>query len=610
MMTDSPFTDAEQLGRLYESMRVSATDRRKYGVHYTPQTLAGEIVRATLEPLCRQKNRDEILALRICDPAMGCGIFLVEACRWLAERLMQADPAIDHDKAMRLIAQKCLYGVDIDPGAIEVAKKCVAANFRCGDSLIGDAAIFPEIFNPQKEPGTKRSAVPGFDAIIGNPPFLGGRKMRGALGDEYLKRLLAIWPHASLNADLSAFFFLRAAMLVNDRGTIGFLAPDAIAQGDTARTGLLHLVTHQGFTIRHAQSSFRWPGKATVRAAWTVLQKGEWHGPVILNGKSVKRISPILDTEFFENTGISWNQSVTIPENREINFQGSVLAGRGFVLTDEEAEHCLNLRHENREVVFPFLGGSDVQTHPQYMPRRWAIDFRDYSLEYCETRWPELLTRIRQLVKPLRDKANRPAHRRNWWHHGDKRPALYGRVRRKQKVFVLVRHAKFLALALVPTQYVFQESLCILDLPNWSAFAVIQSTIHYLWAKRGSSTLGDGLRYTPSDYFDTFPFLHLESDELEAIGRQYYDARQTIMTARNEGLTKLYNRFHSPDEQDICVKNLQELRRQMDEAVARAYGWDDLALDHGFYELQEGIRFTINESARSEILRRLLWITQ
>jgi len=157
---------------------------------------------------------------------------------------------------------------------------------------------------------------------------------------------------------------------------------------------------------------------------------------------------------------------------------------------------------------------------------------------------------------------------------------------------------------------VFQESLCILDLPNWSAFAVIQSTIHYLWAKRGSSTLGDGLRYTPSDYFDTFPFLHLESDELEAIGRQYYDARQTIMTARNEGLTKLYNRFHSPDEQDICVKNLQELRRQMDEAVARAYGWDDLALDHGFYELQEGIRFTINESARSEILRRLLWITQ
>ena len=78
------------------------------------------------------------------------------------------------------------------------------------------------------------------------------------------------------------------------------------------------------------------------------------------------------------------------------------------------------------------------------------------------------------------------------------------------------------------------------------------------------------------------------------------------MLARQEGLTKTYNRFHSPEETDADIKRLRELHVEMDYAVARAYGWNDLELGHGFHETKQGTRFTISEPARREVLDRLL----
>lgn len=765
-------------------------DRRETGTHYTPKSLTEEIVRTTLQPLvyggfsdgkpipeCRLSEPHEILSLKICDPAMGSGAFLVQVCRWLGGRLLESwenaekknfridihgravaelngeepmstEPNGRQAAAMRLVAERCLYGVDVNPLAVELAKLSIWLvtmskgkpfefldhNFRSGDSLLGihdmeqltqlrmvpktkfeqrglfretikatvaeafclreelrsvavrdihdiekmdrlnrkaliktakirklaDAMIgavlhakgnvnateenlkvlhaFADDYlasDDQRLPGDidtkavsdlatdlppeKLRRVPfhwaiefpevftdhgGFDAIVGNPPYLGGRKMRGAFGDAYLQWLSTVWPHASLNADLCTFFFLRAASLLRKHGTFGFLATNTIAQGDTARTGFVFLTEQSDFVIRCAVPSFPWPGKATVVAAWVVLQNGTWNGTRLLNGNVVEKISPVLDE------GEEWGHAKVFPENEEINFQGSVLAGEGFVLTEHEAEKYLAGRKSNAAVIFPYLGGNDLKSTPTFNATRWVVDFRDYSLERCEKEWPELLERVRRQVKPVRDIATRVAHQRYWWHHGDKRLSLYERIRRNEFVFALVRHAKHLALARVSTKQVFQESLCILDLPNWTAFAVIQSTIHYVWAKRGSSTLGEGLRYTPSDYFDTFPFLHLHSDHLEKIGEWYYTYRQKTMLGFEEGFTEIYNRFHSPNEMDMRIVELRELHRQMDEAVAIVYGWNDLKLDHDFHSVgnlpaNDRIRFTISEKARIEVLHRL-----
>ena len=105
--------------------------------------------------------------------------------------------------------------------------------------------------------------------------------------------------------------------------------------------------------------------------------------------------------------------------------------------------------------------------------------------------------------------------------------------------------------------------------------------------------------------FETFPFPENLAG-LEAIGAAYHEARRQIMLERQEGLTKTYNRFHKPDETAEDIRNLRALHVAMDEAVRAAYGWGDLALDHGFHQTKQGLRYTISETARREVLDRLL----
>lgn len=752
-------------------------DRRETGTHYTPKLLTESIVEKTLEPIAyigpaegrpsaewKLKSSSELLDIKVCDPTMGSGAFLVQVCRWLAERLVDAwrkeedagkfitvdgivldnsDGSESMPKSLddrilisrRLVAEKCLYGVDLNPLAVELAKLSIWLvtlaknrpfgfldhNLRHGDSLLGihrldqltklsmtpekdqgqlrifgqnieksvceiieirkrlreipirdirdvqamikldkearqkianietiaDALIsealrlsqnpraleaaldslailaddsFDEITERSKHILSKNLTKDGssqkvfhwplefpevfirggFDAIVGNPPFMGGRRMRGALGDNIINWLLLLWPHASINADLCSFFFLRSEYLIRDNGTFGLLSTNTIGQGDTARTGLVFLINEKNCNIRFANSSFKWPGSATVIAALLIIQKGSWLGEKILNGKPTKIISPVLDDEE------GWGEAQRLSENIEINFQGSVLAGMGFVLSSEEAHEYLFKKQENAVVLFPYLGGDDVNSHPEQKASRWAIDFRDKSLDECSKRWPELFDRVKNLVKPERDQARRKAHKIYWWHHGDKRPALYERIKQSEEIFVITRHTKYVAFIKVCSKQVFQESLCVLDLPSWGSFALLQCSFHDAWVRRGSSTVGETLRYTPSDYFDTYPFLHLQHEILNPIGERYHEHRKKIMQAQQEGLTATYNRFHNPSETTKDIHVLRDLQVEMDKATAYAYDWKDLNLGHDYYDTKQGIRFTISEETRRDVFQRLL----
>ena len=143
-------------------------ERRRTGSHYTPRSLTEPIVQpragAGLRAAsARTRKPEDVLALKVCDPAMGSGAFLVEACRALGERLVRAwarwpetRPKIPTDEdeqlhARRLVAQRCLYGVDKNPRAVELAKlslwlATLARDheftfldhaLKCGDSLVG-----------------------------------------------------------------------------------------------------------------------------------------------------------------------------------------------------------------------------------------------------------------------------------------------------------------------------------------------------------------------------------------------------------------------------------------------------------------------------------------
>ena len=144
----------------------------------------------------------------------------------------------------------------------------------------------------------------------------------------------------------------------------------------------------------------------------------------------------------------------------------------------------------------------------------------------------------------------------------------------------------------------------VLTPKSWSN-CLLQSELDWKWAIEYGNKLENRPQYTPTDCFETFPFPSVTTG-LADMGKTYYGHRRQIMLSRQEGLTKTYNRFHDPDESAADIQKLRDLHVEMDKAVAAAYGWADLDLGHGFHETKQGTRFTISESARREVLARLL----
>jgi hypothetical protein len=253
----------------------------------------------------------------------------------------------------------------------------------------------------------------------------------------------------------------------------------------------------------------------------------------------------------------------------------------GFVLTPEEREALVSKNRLNEARIFPYLGGEEVNTSPTQDFDRYVINFGSMSLEEAET-WPDLLAIVREKVKPERDRVNRDAHRKNWWHYADKRPGLYSAIAGLRRCLAWSQVSKHLVFAWQPTDRVFSHALCVAAIEDNARFAVLQSRIHECWARLLSSTMEDRLRYASSDCFENFPFprpVQLTPDSpLERIGGELYDFRAKLMVERNHGLTVTYNQLKDPQVHDPKIVELRRLHEEMDRAVLAAYGWSDIAV--------------------------------
>ncbi len=768
-------------------------ERRRSGSHYTPRTLTEPIVRRTLEPILARLREDgrpprpeAVLDLRVCDPAMGSGAFLVEADRQLAEALIEGwrahggRPPVPPDEdetifARRIVARRCLYGVDRNPVAVDLAKlslwlatlaKDQPLTFldhalRAGDSLVGlsrdqiervhwnagappdlfaekevakalhqvgelrreireageeapDVALralwrdaesalaamrlfgdlvvgaffgaakprarealrkkiaadinrgeaesrrpevearreadpplapfhweieFPEVFSERKNPG--------FDAFVGNPPFLGGKRKSTVLGRTYKDWLLASHEQANGNMDLAAHFFRQCFGLVRLRGTLGLIATNTIAQGDT-RSGGLRWICENGGQIYNATRRYPWPGQAAVVVSVVHLANGEADVPKLLDGRSVQRI-----TAFLFHRG-SHSDPLVLPGNANRVFNGMFLRGMGFTFDDTdkkgvaspvaEMQRLVAQDPKNREVIAPFIGGAELNGSPTHAHHRYAINFWDYPLrrsrmglkwwEATDTQrrswlrtgvvphdypepvaadWPELLAIVRHRVKPERDRVRRVAQRQRWWRYAETRPGLREAMSGLDRVLAISLTGQHGAFAFLPDEMVYSHALNVFPLSSFAAFAALQSRPHEIWARFFGSTLGDGLRYTPSDCFETFPFPDRWDTRpaFEAVGKACYEHRARLMVANDEGLTKTYNRFHDPDERSPAILKLRELHAAMDAAVLHAYGWTDIETTCDFFPDHEDdprsrLRCRWPDPIQHEILARLL----
>ena len=813
--------------------------RRRSGSHYTPRELTEPIVRTTLEPILARLRGpggeppppEAILDLKVCDPAMGSGAFLVEACRQLGDALIEAWRAAGDDTApdippgedevifaRRLIAQRCLYGVDRNPMAVDLAKVSLwlatlakehALTFvdhalRHGDSLVGlsqrqieafhwdqsqqqalqqgfetipvreqvakvaalrrrireaDASVpdwdlrdwwnearfeldkvrlfgdlataaffegakpkereakraeyaravfdghadqfrgwlderrrddpplapfhweleFPEVFEREPSAGARRRVrrlekSPGFDAIVGNPPFAGKNSLAAGNVANYPDWLKEIHEESHGNADLVAHFFRRAFNLVRQQGAYGLIATNTIAQGDTRASGLRWICKH-GAEIFSVRRRVKWPGLAAVVVSVLHVGKGPVTDRKQIDGRDVERITAFL----FHRGG--HDDPARLVANAGKSFVGSYVLGMGFTFDDtdkkgvasplSEMHRLIEKDPRNQEVIFPYIGGQEVNTSPTHAHHRYVINFGDFPLrrESVETGgagvpedsrvpadglvepatswvdatdeqrrawlqrgrvpldfpravaedWPDTLAIIETKVKPTRMTDNRESYRRYWWQYAEKRLELTSALTGLERVLAISRVGQQGSLTFLPAEMVYSEQLIVFPVDTCAAFCSLQSHPHEIWARFFASSLEDRLRYTPSDCFETFPFPYgWETDPaLEAAGKAYYEFRANLMVRNDEGLTKTYNRFHDPYDDDPDILKLREFHAAMDRAVLDAYGWTDIPTDCEFlldYEINEEewgsrkkpYRYRWPDDVRDEVLARLL----
>jgi len=454
---------------------------------------------------------------------------------------------------------------------------------------------FPEVFT---------RARGGFDLVAGNPPFLGGKFISGRFGTDY-RSFLVKWLAAGRrgHADLVAYFFLRGADIAQ---RLGFIATNTIGQGDT-REVALDAILNANWTIGRAEKSRVWPGSAAIQVAEVWCHRERSAEPSILSGQIVPGISPLLVPKS-RSSGIPFR----LGPNANVAFIGSYVLGLGFTMTPELAQELIGQDSRNSEVLVPYINAEDVCDRPDVSPRRIIINFRDWP-EHKAREFPQCYEIVAKFVKPERQRlrpdgsfALRKPLPERWWQYADKRPGLYSALNAIDHVFVMPRHSKYSIPMRVTTGYVYSDSLVVFASDSDALYGTISSSIHRAWSRAHGSTLETRSRYTPTDCFDTFALPRGEGRAIGATVRRLHKDRAALMLASDSGLTATYNGLHSRDESDANVLHLRDLHTELDLDVLTAYGWSDIDLDHDFRVTEEGLRFTISEPARIEILDRLL----
>jgi hypothetical protein len=450
--------------------------------------------------------------------------------------------------------------------------------------------VFPEVFSNG-----------GFDVFLGNPPFMGGLKVSTNFGDTYWKLIAYEFAPFRSTADLCAAFFRRAFSGLGDRGTLALIATNTIGQGDTRKAGLAD-IKRAGGGITFARRFVKWPGRANVEVNLVAVGKSPSYQPT-LDGQQVAEISSRLDAEVEA-------EPLRLAQNVRKSFIGSYVLGMGFTMQPQEAQRLVDQEPHNRDCLFPYLNGEDLNTHPEQQPSRWVINFFDWPLKQAE-KYQQLIEIVRRLVKPKRDLVKRKRNRTKWWIYAENRPGLYSTIEPLLRVLVRARVSELHMMHLVPNGWVYSDATVVFAFDDYYHFALLQSNVHEAWVRRNASTMRTDIRYTPTVCFETFAFPQSPNESVildaKRLGEEYHEHRRQTMLTRKLGLTKTYNMFHNPECTDDDIAQLRELHSAMDCAIIACYGWTDLDLSHSFYQNERGqTRYTISPSARRELLRRLL----
>ncbi|NLN90406.1 MAG: class I SAM-dependent DNA methyltransferase [candidate division WS1 bacterium] len=621
--------------------------RAQLGAHYTskedillviepvlmaPLRREWESVRAGCEELAekaeaadttrkRQNHRDEISArvrgfmerlagVRVLDPACGSGNFLYVALNALKDlelEVIQATAAWSAEAPFPAVDPGQLYGLEIDPYAVELAQLTVWIGYlqwcqRHG-FLGSDRPLLKKHDNIQQrdailafdeEGRPVEPAWPEVDVIVGNPPFLGDKKLRGELGDEYVERVFGVYKGRLPNgADLCCYWFERARSEIEAGRArrAGLLATNSIRQ--SANRVVLDRIQESG-GIFMAWSDREWIlDGAAVRISIVGFDDGSEAGRT-LDGQPVERINADLTST------VDLTQAKRLQANSGLAFQGPVLVGP-FDITSARAREFLSMPtnpngRTNADVLAPLLNGKDIMDRPRGL---WVINFGDRT-EREAALYEAPFEYVVSHVKPMRLQSRDPQRRRNWWRLG-RSGAAFERARSGLSRYVATSQvAKHRVFVWLPPEAQPHQTVIAFARDDAYFLGALQSRAHVVWALRLGSSLEDRPRYTPTTCFETFPFPKPTEEQRAAIAeaaKALHEMRQAALDNDPKlTMTALYNKRPTW---------LDNLHKDLDRAVLAAYGWPE---DIGDEELLERLLALNLERAEEEergILTRL-----
>ena len=633
----------EIFGTLFEHS-LGHEERHAFGAHFTAPIDIMKIVgptivqpwTAAIEAAKTRRQLRELLNrlqhFTVLDPACGSGNFLYLAYREikriearLIERLNQFPSSKTDATQMSLgfVTARQFYGLDINEFAVELAKVTMMIarklaidelhvtepalpldkleeNFRVGDALIDSLG------NPTTWPQT--------DVIIGNPPFLGAKRLKPERGPDYVNAVRRAYPDVPGMADYCVYWLRKAhdhlAVCTKKdpvAGRAGLVGTQNIRNNQSRVGGLDHIAATG--TIVEAVDNQPWSGEANVhvsianwvktqdaklvpkkRRLWVKVEpkpgvkKGRKRG----SGQAAKeyelayRDCGQINSALSDQTDVASAKVLTCNQKPPRVFNGQFPRHQGFVISPSEAASFLKEDKRNRQVVHPYLIGREMITHVQAL--RWVIDFQ--KMDFFEAKhFASPFRRIEETVLPhvteYADREQKLTSKhvgqdqtwlRSWWQHFRCR---------KEMVDAIHTLPRYLACAEVTKRPIFcfihpdirpdhtvEAFMCADDY----SFGVLQSDLHWLWFITKCSKLKSDFRYTPNTVFDTFPWPQSPSakqiDAVAKAGREVRRVRAAALAKITGGLRAVYRTLELPG-----ANPLKDAHAALDAAVLAAYGF-------------------------------------
>jgi len=592
-----------RLTKLQEASKAEKMEAHKRAVKKFDQEIAGFLER--------------LRGIRILDPACGSGNFLYVSLKLLKDLEKEAitfAAVASGRQILPYVQPDQLYGIEVNPYAQELASVVVWIGYiqwyRDNGYVMGTDPVLKPLNNIVRKDAIvdltdpkfpKEPDWPDADVIVSNPPFLGGKLLRGGLGDDYVNTLFKVYDgRVPREADLVLYWFEKArAMLVQKRvQRVGLLGTQGIRGG--ANRKVLERIKETG-DIFFAVSDREWALDGAMLNISMIGFDAGIDKVRVLDGQPVARINADL------TAGANIGDAVPLKANMCVSFMGDTKGGK-FDIPEKLAREFLTASNPNgrpnSDVIKPWVNGKDVLGTPRGMS---IVDFGDSMSAEEAAQYEGPFEYLKKAVSTQR--GNSRSARSEWWIHERPRPDMKAALARLRRYIATTRHAKHRVFVWLPPHVLPDSALIVFAREDDYAFGVLHSRAHELWALRQGTHLQTRSRYTPTTTFETFPFPwplckeprkgEFGFDRLQAISEAARElvAKRDAWLKPAEGaakgdvrtLTALYNKRPTW---------LADAHAKLDRAVFAAYAWPADLPDAGLLDrlLQLNRAYAASES--------------